>query len=74
MSSTAWPRIIFRVLHHPMDAEPHNSPSGEEEEEGFLMGISHTGRLFNGDQVRQGPAHHQEYCSGVYQGCGYAVT
>jgi hypothetical protein len=32
-------RMLFCVLHHPMNAEPHNIPPGDRiKEEGFSLG------------------------------------
>jgi len=30
---------MFFVMHHPMDAETHNIPSGEQKRKGFSVGI-----------------------------------
>jgi len=32
-------RVLFCVLHHPMDAETHNIPPGEQKRKGFSVGI-----------------------------------
>ena len=54
--------MLFRVLHHLMDAETNRIPPGKYKQDEFL----------SGDQVvgMQKPAHHQEYCS---DSCGDCV-
>jgi hypothetical protein len=34
-----WERMLLCVLHHPMDAETHNIPPGEQKRRGFSVGI-----------------------------------